>query len=96
MSEHWEEHEAAPNGKRYLGFVGSESDPVLLAPANEHADGVYGLYFDSNPAFVFDRERLVEVLTMTPDDALVSLRLDVPDDQISWGAPLYVRPRTAR
>jgi hypothetical protein len=97
----WEEHEAAPNGMRYVGFVDDPEDgentlPVLLAPANEYAEGPYGMYFDSNPAFVFGRERLEQVLALAPNDAIVALLRGVPANQISQGEPLYVLPTDLR
>jgi hypothetical protein len=100
MSEHWEEHEEAPNGKRYLGYVeeGADEDwtPTLLAPVNEHAESPYGMYFSSNPAFVFGRDRLAQVLALSPKDAILALMRGVPANQISQGEPLYVLPTDVR
>jgi len=96
-NEHWEEHEAAPNGQRYIGYTtpyeeGDDPDPVLLAPVNEHAESPYGMYFNSNPAFVFGRERLAKVLSLSPEAAIVALLRGVPANQITQGEPFYVLP----
>jgi hypothetical protein len=101
MNENWEEHEAAPNGMRYLGHAEDpdevdDPNPVLLAPVNEHAESPYGMYFSSNPAFVFGRERLAAVLELSPEKAIVALMRGVPANQISQGEPFYVLPTDVR
>jgi hypothetical protein len=96
----WEDHEDAPNGKRYLGYIDEGEDvdwtPVLLAPVNEFAESPYGMYMSSNPAFVFGRARLDEVLALSPKDAIVALMRGVPANQIHQGEPFYVLPENVR
>jgi hypothetical protein len=86
---HWELNEDAEDGSpAWLGvWLDEPEDMVLLTPATPEQ---YGWYESSNPGFVFSRETLDVVLTMSVEDAHEMLLARVSPRDRNWGEPFYV------